>query len=361
MSYNRKIFLSLLAIFFSTRLVILGISLAASNNFQPEPSSEPFRTHVRRLWSNFDVGWYKKVALEGYEQEPFSCKKMKNWGFLPLYPLVLGLLLSIFKGGSFFAIGSIFSSLCTIAALFLFAKTYAPILESKERFFFLYLISAGSFYFSIPYNEGFALLWMAITWHLTGKKQFLYASLAAGLGAITRIQLLALIAIPFIPLILKKETGKAIASFFVFCLPILIYMGYMHYISGKAIAYFDMQYAWGNTHPYPLESLFAFLHHGWNSPSQWIHLLVWILFGTCFARNYRSIPLSESIFCFTIFLISTSCEQFYGAYRYALLLTPLYVAFTNEKEWFRNCFIYFNLILGTFYIIAFVNDKFIVL
>lgn len=362
MVHKARWFFSLLAIFFATRLVILGISLAAFNNFQLEKCSRPWSFHIQRLWSNFDVGWYKKVAAEGYEREPFSREEKKNWAFMPLYPFLLRKLLWLFHGPNFFYFATAFSSLCAILALALFGIVYKNVLQSQERFFFLYLASAGSFYLSIPYNESLALLLMACTWLLVKKEYPLSASFVAGLGAITRVQLLGLIAIPFIPLLLKKELGRSLASVLLFSVPLLAYMGYMHHVSGRATAYFDMQYAWGNTHPYPLESFVVFLKNGWeNGPCQWIHLLFWGVFGTCWVRNYRSIPLSESIFCWVIFLISTSCEVFYGAYRYVLLLVPLYVACANEKEWFKTGFIYFNLILGTLYIIVFVNDKYFVL
>jgi hypothetical protein len=356
----RKVVGPLLVIFLATRLVILGITFAAADEFYLEKSKESCWAKNKRSWSHFDVGWYKKVAVEGYEEEPFCSNQMKNWAFMPLYPMIMRGLLWVTQGQFFFSMGSFFSSLCTLIALYLFSQVYK--LQSIERFFFFYLASAGSFYFSIPYNEGLALLMMALTWFLVKKERFLAASLFAGIGAITRVQLLALIAIPLIPLLLQKKIRTSLLSFLCYSFPLLLYFLYMRHLSGNGAAYFSQQCAWGNTNPYPFSSFVGFIQTGsGNNLCQWIHLLVWGGFLFVWIRNYKKISLAETLFCLGVFMISTACEKFYGAYRYVLLLTPLYVAFANEKEPVRNAFVYSNLILGTMYIIAFVNDRYFVI
>lgn len=358
LSDRSRTILLLLVIFAATRLVILGVSLAAYNNFQSENPLLSWGEQIGQLWAKFDVGWYQKIALHGYEEAPFAREVQKSWAFSPLYPLAVKQILRFFTPAHFFVVACIFSSALAIAALHIFSIVYNHTLRSKVRFFFLYLASAGSFYLSIPYTESLALFLMACTWYLTQRRYFLAASLVAGLGAISRVQLLGLIAIPFIPLLLEKKYVKSLTSLLLFSLPVLVHMSYLQNLSGRATAFFDMQYAWGNTNPYPLSSLVAFLLKGFdNGPGQWIHLIFWAVFIFCWIRNWKAIPLNESLFCLAVVLISTACEQFWGAYRYVLLLTPLYVAIANERRWVRDGFIYFNLILATLYIVAFANGK----
>jgi hypothetical protein len=176
--------------------------------------------------------------------------------------------------------------------------------------------------------------------------------------------MLALLAIPVIPLFMDcdKTIGRKIGScffvLFLFSLPTLVHMGYLNHLCGNPFAYFDMQEAWGNKNPYPLESLIVFIRHGLhNLPRDWLHFFIWFMLGSCLVRNYKTIPLNEIIFCVLVFLISTGCEKFYGASRYVLLLIPLYIALANEEEWFRDLYIYSSLIIGSVYIISFTNNN----
>ncbi len=363
LSKSERLLLTLLLCFFTSRLLILGISFVAHNNFQIDSPDRTWSQHIEILWSKFDVEWYKSVTLNGYEEEPFSAEEKRNWAFLPLYPLIVKGVLLPFEKEDFFLVASLVSSVLTISALGILAYTFKERLQSRTTLWLLYLVSAGSFYFSIPYNEGLALFLVALTFRLTHCNRYLWAALIAGLGVITRVQLLALILIPLVPLLLEKRNYLKCAGALILCgMPLALHMLYLKRISGNAFAFFDMQSAWGNTNPFPGEAVVVFIQNGLsNGPCQWLHLLVWLLFALCFIRNYKKLPLNEGLFCVVVFLISTSAEQFWGAYRYVLLLTPLYIALANEQEWFKQLYIYFNLIVGTIYIIAFVSNHGIVI
>ena len=360
--------LALALSFIFSRLVIVGVAYTGYTLFHVVPTDASLSHLIKEMWSRWDVGWYRLIAFEGYEQGSFSAESYKKWGFLPLYPFLVKAVLWLFNTNKFFWVGSILSSLLTFSALLILSNSFKDRIQNASRFFLLYLISAGSFHLSLPYSESLALFFLACTFYFTKKKNYFLAALLAGLGAVTRIQMLALLVIPFIPVFLdfEKKISRNIFNSFVvlvlFSIPTLIHMGYLNYLSGNPFAYFDMQEAWGNKNPYPLESLVVFLSKGLqNAPRDWLHFFIWATFGACLIRNYKKIPLNEIVFCTIIFLISTGCEIFYGANRYVLLLIPLYITLTNEDEWFRNLYIYSNLVIGCLYIIAFTNDKILAL
>lgn len=364
LSYAQRTFLTLALIFIVSRLVIIGISCIGYNHFQTSPPDASWSKHISNLWSKWDVGWYKQIAFDWYEHAPFSAATYKNWAFLPLYPLLVKVFLWIFNTNRFFLVGSAVSCLLTFVSLLILSNVFKDRIQNIPRFFLLYLISAGSFHLSIPYSESLALFFLACTFYFTQKKNYFWAAFLAGLGAITRIQMLALLAIPFIPALLDSENkvGHRIFNSFIvaalFSIPTLAHMGYLNHLCGNPFAYFDMQEAWGNKNPYPLESVVVFILNGLkNRPCAWLHFFIWFTFGACLVRNYKKIPLNEIAFCAIVFLISTGCEIFYGASRYVLLLIPLYIALANEEKWLRNLYIYSSLIIGSLYIIAFTNDN----
>lgn len=361
-----SLFFSVAFAFLFSRLAVLAISFAGYGHFERELPNLSWIHWMGDLWARFDVGWYISVAKDGYENLPFSTEAKHNWGFLPLYPMLLKAftwLIGMNQSATKFAvIGSLLSSSFSCLALCAIFHTFQDRIQHLHRFLFLYLISAGSFYLSIPYAESLGLLLLAGAFYFTQRKQYLWAALAAGLGAITRLQLLALVFIPLFALIADPEEGrkkiKSLAVCALFSLPTLAHMSYLHSITGNPFAFFDIQLAWGNAAPYPLESLIVFIQRGiHNPPWQWLQFLTWALFGACLMRNYRKLPLNERIFCIAVFVISTGTEQFYGAYRYVLMLIPLYVALTQEEGWFRDLYIYSNLIAGTIYIAAFTNNR----
>lgn len=351
--------LSLIFIFLISRLIILGISLVGYHQFQLELEPEKtWSAKIEDVWAKFDVPWYKSVAENGYEDQPFSTEEKRNWAFLPLYPMLVRAALAPFPGANFFFVGSLLSCLLSFGALYLILNLFQDRIQDQSRFLFLYLISAGSFYLSIPYTESLGLLLLAATFYFTQKKWFFWAGLMAGLGAITRIQLLALIVIPLIPLLFDRKMFKTLGMLVVFSLPIAAHMGVLNILTGNPLAFLDMQQSWGNVHPYPGKALVAFLCNGiYNNPCQWLHFLVWSFFIACFVRNFKRIPFNEIVFCIIVFLISTSTEKFWGAYRYVLMLIPLYIVLVNEDKWIQQIYIYGSLIVGTIYILTFTNNN----
>jgi hypothetical protein len=137
LSPAQRVFLTLVLVFIVSRLVIVGISCIGYNHFQLSAVDASWNDYIRNLWGKWDVGWYKKIAAEGYEHAPFSAETYQNWGFLPLYPLLVKALQWLFHTNKFFLVGSAVSCLMTFFALLIVSNVFKDRIQNPSRFFFL--------------------------------------------------------------------------------------------------------------------------------------------------------------------------------------------------------------------------------
>lgn len=352
-----------LAIFVVSRLVIYQLGVIGYGRFSYPPIA-PYSTEATNpesAWTKWDVIWYKGIALQGYDQEPFEegQTEQENWGFMPLFPISNRLILQGLGTDKFFLVASIFSNVFSLAALYILFRMYKDKLKRPFDLILFFCLSAGSFYLSIPYAEGLFLFLTVMTIFFSKKKWWLPAALAAGLGFTTRIQGVTLILIPGICLLLEKTpvVKKLLllsASAILFAIPIGAHMYYMYSISGNPLAFIDIQSAWYNSNPYPLKALVSIVTAPMSSINL-LHILVWVLYGWIYIRNFRKLEIWERLFIFAMFLVSTSTEVFYSAYRYVLPLIPIFVAAADEKEWVKKLFIGANCAFAVIYILAFVT------
>jgi Gpi18-like mannosyltransferase len=354
-------FAKVLLIFLASRIFIFGISFVADFGFFGLNRN---LFEISTIWNKFDVGFYKSIAENGYEVRAYTASKQANWGFMPLYPITVGFFLKLIPL-SFFNLASILSNIFSFAGVYILFKTLKERLgENKSQFLVAYLFSAGSFYLSIPYNESLYILLLALVFYFTKKEYFLAASLFTGLAIATRLQSLALLAIPGIAFLqsTKQSWKNKIWKSFIFgavvAIPLGVFMIYLKQITGNPLAFIQIQSAWENPDPYPFRAFVDLLKLP-ISFSSVANFLMWIPFWFLLVKNYRKLPINELLFCFGVIIISTSTHHFYGTYRYALALIPVYTILNNEKSWIQQLFLNVQLVATVIYIFAFVGGKFL--
>ena len=89
---NRDLF----GAFLVSRAVILFAALTApilvadlNAPHIPWPNHAEWMTLLHRAFHNADSGWYEQIARFGYEHRAFSGARQTNWGYFPLFPLLL--------------------------------------------------------------------------------------------------------------------------------------------------------------------------------------------------------------------------------------------------------------------------------
>lgn len=311
------------------------------------------------VWHKWDSIWYEQVAEHGYAYEVGTPRGDAAAGFFPLYPMTVRLVQAIAPSIHFFWIGSLLSNLFALAALFLLARELVGD-DELSRVLAVILMSAGSFYLSIPYSESLFLLLVVATMATARKGHYEFAGLLAGAAAITRAHGLALLAVPALACWLdaRLAPGQRIRRIVVvlalFAIPVVLYLLLLARDQGSWHAFFSRQELWDNPSPYPLRAFTGFIEYP-RRITNWLHGAFWLLYAGLLLRYRRSMPIGEAVFCAGVFLISTQQEAFHGTYRYMVPLVPLSLAISRDNHKVRHWIIALNLLFGVLMLLAFVT------
>ncbi len=362
----RSAVLAAIGWFTLTRLVVLAVGFTGVATFVDHHSltiEGPSALSLEAVWHKWDALWYERIALFGYRYQLDTLQGQAAAAFFPLFPLTIGVLLSVLPFASFFWTGSIFSGACALAASTLVARYLAADLGQAYRILMVLLTSAGSFYFTLPYTEGLFLLLVVTTMVLTRRQQYVWAGLVAGLAAVTRVHGLALVAVPVLACWLEPSPGtrgrraaRAGAAAGLFAVPIVLYLLFLADVQGSAQAFVDRQAMWNNAVPYPLKALVGLIEFPRRVQS-YLHGGMWLLYGGLACRYARRLPPGETLFCLGALLISTQQETFQGIYRYAAVLVPLALGVADDRRDVRAAVVAINIIFGTIMILAFVTNN----
>jgi hypothetical protein len=262
----------------------------------------------------------------------------------------------------FFWVGAIVSNGLALIALAWLVRALLPRPVNASRVVLLTACAAGSFYLSLPYTESLFLLLVVATMVFTREKRYLLAAAAAGLGAVTRIHGLALVAIPLVSCMLDRSATpvsrfrQVALGAVLFATPLAIHMMHLSMIQGDAGAFVTRQALWDNAFPYPLKAIVGL----WMYPqrlSGWLHGGFWALYVGLLGRYWRRLPLGDALFTAGALLISTQQESFHGIYRYVMVLVPVTIALANDRDDVRYAVLAINLVFGTLMILAFVTNN----
>ena len=316
---------------------------------------------LESTWNKWDAEWYQRIATHGYTYELDDRRGQAAAGFFPLYPLTICLILSIVPSLSFFWVGVVISNLATLLAVALLARELVPRDNLVSRVMAVMMLSAASFYLSIPYTEGLFLLLVVGTMVATRHRRYELAGLIAGLAAVTRIHGLALVAVPALACWMdpharssQRMTRTAI-TLAVFAVPFAIYLGYQAQALGSPFAFIQRQEMWQNPSPYPFRAVVGLFDYP-RRINGWIHGATWFLYVGLLIRYWRRIAIGEALFCAGVLLISTQQDMFQGIYRYVMPLVPLTLAIAQDRDHVRRGVIAFNVILGVWMLLAFVSN-----
>jgi hypothetical protein len=354
---------AVLSWFMGSRLIIVAIGVIGVVTFLNQRTLDVAGTRglsLEATWLKWDVEYYQRIAVHGYGYQLADLKGQAAAGFFPLYPLTIGTLLRILPFISFFWLGTIVSNLLTMTALALAVEHLVGGPAQARRFLLIMVTSAGSFYLSIPYTESLFLLLIVIVMILTRQRRCIWAAAFAGLAATTRVQGLALLAVPVIAcridetLPLTARFKRIIVMALVFSLPFAIYLWHLAIVQGSAEAFIERQAMWDNPWPYPFKSVVGLLlHPRWLSG--WLHGGFWFVYVALLVRYWKRMPLGEALFCVGALLISTQQETFHGIYRYVTPMVPLAICIADDRPEWRQSIVVGNLLFAVIMILAFVT------
>ena len=167
-----------------TRILLYGVAFLFAAVHAPDASGNGFSEMLQKLWQRSDAPHYMAIAKNGYantgEDRVFLV-------FLPLYPMLTGLLSQI--AGDIFLSGVLISLLSYIAACALIYEIAlimgqdddAAFLAAKYAIFF-----PSSFFVNGTFSDGLFLLLTALFFHLLLRGKWIYAAIFGMLSAYTR-------------------------------------------------------------------------------------------------------------------------------------------------------------------------------
>jgi Gpi18-like mannosyltransferase len=352
------------ASFVASRLIIYAVGVIGAVGFVDHhtlTTQSLEALNPQSVWHKWDALWYERIAVDRTEGDAANLKSRATAAFMPLYPWVVRAVMQVLPRADFFWTGVLVSNAASLIALILLVRHADERGADARLVLVLMLTSAGSFYLSIPYTEGLYLLLTALAFRLTSRDRHPAAGLVCGLAAVTRIQGLATLAIPAGDLLVRAWRGsrpftRAAATVAGFALPLAIYLFINWRLFGSPFAFVTTQAMWDNPSPYPLQAVVGLVVYP-RRLSALLHGAFWFMFVGLLVRYARSLPFGETAFCAGVLLVSSSTESFYGTYRYALPLLPIYMGLSRDEPWLRTAFIWANLVLGAIWIVAFVTSN----
>lgn len=346
-------------LYFGEKLVTYRSGYDYTNIWKFTEPYSPVSNFFLYPWANFDGVYYLMIAGNGYTN---------NFGFLPAFPLLIRFVSSIFGSVEAFSLIQFFTGLFManflfLAALFVLHKLLSiDYPKNKILWIILFLLSfPTSFYFASIYSESLFFLLLVSSFYFARKKNWIAASIFAGLLTATR-----LVGIFILPALiyefikeekfidqLKKDAKGAlfkyysrIIQFILIPVPLIGYMIFNKIQTGNALFFINAHGALGNGRSvdsivFIPQTIFRYIKILFNFPltqfEWWIALLELSVFFFASFLLYiawrNKVRFSYIIFSTLAFLLPAFSGTFSGLPRYSLVLFPVFIAlsFINNR------------------------------
>src|SRR5258708_5721300 len=280
-----KIYLYVLVIFAASRLVVIigincGTLLGPATN-QGKWDAGPAWYHRLLRW---DAGWYASIIRDGYRLSD-DASIPGSTVFYPLYPLVFSGLKSLLGIDEYLAL-LLVANVASVVAMLLMTKFAVEELGDEIALlspaFFSFFPS--SLYLSAGYTESLCLVFILLGLMLLRRKEFVLASVSAGLSLGTRST--GIVMIPVIlwemwrrnPLPLHRLLPRLALCGALAASGLLLFMAYLGIRFGHPMAFAAGQQAWHDG-TFLDRSVFAatlgpFRHFNWLSGGWFLCFLV---------------------------------------------------------------------------------------
>lgn len=321
--------------------VVLGLAIryAAFSTGHPGASFPEFAQGLCR----WDCAWYATLAERGYDRFPVpNFINAGNWAFFPLYPIFVGLILPVIQQPTMVVatVTSIVLSWATVVIAW-------PLFERNWRAYTLYaaFILSGPFsmYFTTFYTEVMFVLTMTCVFVALRRGNYLAAGVFGALLSATRIVgVFIVFAILIQAYMDHRASGGTVRGFLsgiwsrtdlllalvIAPLGCFIYMAFLHYQVGDALAFQHDQRAWGRVTGNPLGYVWRALTNFPASgfiPSASQQLAVAAIFGLAMTLVLAiKRQFAAAAFCL-ICLVLPICTGMASILRFVVGLVPLQV------------------------------------
>ena len=228
---------------------------------------------LRQLATRGDGGWYMHIAARKYEKGPFEATRPHNWAFFPLFPILWRLAAKV--TGGFFLTGMVLTNVFFFFALIMLHKTASAFGADKataDRTVFYIAAYPLSYFFSLPLSESLFVLITASTFYAAKRESWWTASILGALASATRLT--GVFLLPAL-LVLQWQTNRSLKPdrrtlpLLLIPLGLLAFMIHLHYVTGNAFAFIDVNAVWGRNLAPPWVPFLNYLRHPLEISFRW--------------------------------------------------------------------------------------------
>jgi len=287
--------------------------------------------NIRTRILNADAAWYVGIAAHGYERLPFEATREHNWAFFPLWPLVLGYFGKITSEYGF--TGAILANVFFFFALILLHQLvleFGFLQEDAQRTLIYLAVYPTSYFFALPFTESLFLL-LIVGCFLAAKKDVWWLSgVLGGLAASTRVTGLCLF--PAIALLYwQRYRSINIKALTLLLIPagIVPYMIFLHRITGNALAFLDVQKAWGHSLGLFLYPLWEYIRSPLDINFRWdfrlLNFLAALLAFSCGIVLLKRKQWALATYTLLCVLLPLSAMRLQSLTRYTMVAFPIFM------------------------------------
>lgn len=333
----------ILSLFFVTRIALTIIGVLSRKILEPFHGSKYVWVYSKHLWLDiwgvWDTGWYLDIASNWYSTNLRSGEAVlnqANYGFFPLYPLMMKIFGLVVLGKDYYLAGILISNISLIVGsiflykLVLIESDNETALKSVK---YLYLFPTA-FILSGVFTESLFLTLSIVCFYYAAKRNWLVVGMSGFLLALTRyIGVLVLLPLLYEYLKTKNFKFKNIKADILFLLFIplglSVYLSYCYYLTGDFLAYMHIhRLGWGNHFVNPLKILFSGIsgndiNNLFSAYFTLTALLALIVF-------YKKIGFSYFLLGMYSILLPLSADNALPSIsRYALVIFPFFILFAK--------------------------------
>ena len=203
----------------------------------------------------WDCQWYLTIINNGYDLHtrttPKLWKGLANWAFFPLYPYIVKILVGI-TGISAVVVGVILNQFIVLLALMVFYLYLKLTVDELNSRFGVVLLAFSPFsvYFSSLYTEALFLLLSLLSFYFMRTNRLFLSALCGGFLSATR-PIGVMFSLPFFAhqvlhtKLTPKSMLKIVILSFISISGLLVFMFYLHKLTGDYLAFQHIQKGWG--------------------------------------------------------------------------------------------------------------------
>jgi hypothetical protein len=202
--------------------------------------------------------------------------------------------------------------------------------NDADRAIFYLAAFPTSYFFSFPFTESLFLFLSVSCFLAATRDSWWFAGLCGGLAASTRITGVCLFPVLVVVFWQRYRTinVKALALLLI-PLGIVPYMIFLHRITGNALAFMDVQAAWGHSFGFFLRPLWEYLRRpleiNWGWDFRFLNFLAAMLALGCSVVLFRKRQWAMGLYTLLCVFIPLSAMRLQSLTRYTMVAFPIFI------------------------------------